>query len=47
MRTTFLWVIERRVVVIFTDLSGQPVGPFLKSQVVPKIVDKKLPLLAA
>jgi hypothetical protein len=41
MRTAVLWVIERRVVVIFTDVSGQPVGPILKGQVVQKLSIRK------
>jgi len=32
MSTALLWVIAERVVVIHTDVSGQPIAPFLKGQ---------------
>ena len=57
MRTALLWVITQRVVVNFTDVSEQPIGPVLRVQESKKPEDgterlsrnvgKKLPLLAA
>jgi len=32
MSTALLWAIAERVVVIHTDVSGQPIAPFFKGQ---------------
>jgi len=32
MSTVLLWAIAERVVVIHTDVSGQPISPFFKGQ---------------
>jgi len=32
LSATFFWDVTQRIVVVFTDVSGQAVGPFLKFQ---------------
>jgi hypothetical protein len=48
MKTALFWDVTQRVVVIFTDVNGQPIGLIFKGQetkklnVGPKVVPKRL-----
>jgi hypothetical protein len=39
-RTAFFWVITQRIVIIFTDASGQLIGPILNGQEFKKKADQ-------
>ena len=50
LRTALFWAITQRVVVIFTDVSGQLIGPIIRvkeSDRLSRNVGTKLPRLAA